>query len=388
MATAAALSAAAAAGVQLTGHALQLAILELDVPRHMKHTLTAIAAHQNDEALKANPSYDRLAKGCGVVRRTAFERVDLCTRLTLEANGVVLVKEARWASDMRPPSDKSRANVYRMYWSPEIAARVGWKLQLQSLDSRPAGGILRHEADGAGAAGSAPNYWPPSSSGPDMVCNAPGSPDTGPAGAATGKDTPSKETSVSSPPPPQGATLVEGPRGVPAVIETPVLPPSCFESEEARQVREALLAQPETRDLADLAAKWLGLGRGAGKTVAHILEDLADLAKKSEASEPRPVRRSRGVSFLLAEKKEKKKPAPSVDHRALAQKEHVEKTARNRVDAITARQAIELGLALPVAPRPGPSSSKADLAAAKQKQRADLAFLAWQEAAEAEKKPP
>ena len=129
LAAAAAVAAAIeAGGVVLTGRPLLLAIGEIEAPKHVKAALTAIAAHQNDNTGEAFPGYERIAKWGSVSRRTAITRVNLCRELELERHGVRVVVDPRWHSSMRGPRETNRANHYRLFWAPEIAAKVGVKL--------------------------------------------------------------------------------------------------------------------------------------------------------------------------------------------------------------------------------------------------------------------
>lgn len=306
-------AAIAAGGVSLSGDMLHQAILAVAAPREVKATLHVIGAHVNHETKFAFPSFNRLAGGCSVHRRTAVDRVHKVRALDLERNGVVVVVEPRWKSTMREDEkgDRVRAHRYRIFFRPDIAAKAGHRTQ--GVQPSEAGACADPEREELGGA----DWSAPDDSAPrecsETPQKGPACPERAPAGAAAGA--PSKV-----PPPPSGG-------------------PCRPETDDERAVREAMLAHPETADFVGSERKWLGLAAQRQKSLAAALAALSQAADKSLPDEPRGTRWSRAVSFLTTVKEEPPRLSRAARRQA-EDEERRDKARRTAEDEEAARVAL------------------------------------------------
>lgn len=378
----------ASGAIQISGPALKQAFHHINVTPNADHTLRVIAGYQdNPNAPPPFPSFETLAGGCKVGRRRAIERVRGLEELTLEANGVMVIVERRWKAAERGRDERARSNIYHLFLRPDVAARAGWRdLKTIAADGgadRFAApppptvippGALPSRIDGA-AAGTGPRSSPPPTKAPQRpLLNNRG----------TSAESETKSTSA------------------PSSIGTDAIRPADETAEEAA-IREALLAHPETRDLAEVVngfdsvrklwAIALNPGKGrkgealAPRTVAQVVAAIEQLAKKTLPSVRRGDRWSRLVGFVMAADPQKA-PKPRLAEAAKPYRSEVDPA-----DYVDARTAAALGFFRSTEGAPQRARSRDDIRNQEareldEKRREQLARLEQFDKEEAKKRGP
>lgn len=349
---------AAAGALCLTGDLAQHAVQLLDLSPTVKQSLTVLVSRLSYETEYTYPSYVTFGRWCGTKRRAAVDRVEVLKGLRLDVHGVAVFVDPRWKSTMRlDPGDRVRSNRYYVVFSREIVAAAGARF----------GRVPGSRA----AAPVAPSRTPAEAPAPPSP--APSSPSRAPL--------PPRPV-VAARKPAEPAAPEQGAR-VSASEEAPRAPElTCrAETPEERQVREAMLAAPETADFVtkfggDGVAAWWGTAQKAKKPLAIAVAALRDTALKSDPRESLTARWGRGVAFLLAFDPKKAREAAETPRLAAKARKHAEeqkeKASRVRLTREAAARLQELGF---VAPRQvaAPRSKDEEVADARRKALESLA---------------